>query len=217
MHSESQYIKLYRNVLDPRACKDMIDTYERLWKEQTRKIQEMSLCYDTQGNKVCGACDCQRLDIMQHEEFKDLFQYTAGSLQRQIQVYKEDCKIVKQQWPSKFGFEHFRLKRYLPDGIQQHDFHSDVTNKNSAKRFLSIICYLNDGFKGGETSFPNFSYDSKVKTGSVIMFPCTWSYLHKGNPIKSGNAKYVLGTFLNYVAEQKTNRMGDQKLGTDGL
>ena len=217
MHSESQYIKLYRNVLDPRACKDMIDTYERLWKEQTRKIQEMSLCYDTQGNKVCGACDCQRLDIMQHEEFKDLFQYTAGSLQRQIQVYKEDCKIVKQQWPNKFGFEHFRLKRYLPDGIQQHDFHSDVTNKNSAKRFLSIICYLNDDFKGGETSFPDFKYDSKVKTGSVIMFPCTWSYLHKGNPIKSGSAKYVLGTFLNYVAEQKTNRMGDQKLGTDRL
>ena len=217
MHSESQYIKLYRNVLDPRACKDMINTYEKLWKEQTRKIQEMSLCYDTQGNKVCGACDCQRLDIMQHEEFKDLFQYTAGSLQRQIQVYKEDCKIVKQQWPNNFGFEHFRLKRYLPDGVQQHDFHSDVTNKNSAKRFLSIICYLNDGFKGGETSFPNFSYDSKVKTGSVIMFPCTWSYLHKGNPIKSGNAKYVLGTFLNYVAEQKTNRMGDQKLGTDRL
>ena len=76
---------------------------------------------------------------------------------------------------------------------------------------------MNDDFKGGETSFPDFNYDSKVKTGSVIMFPCTWSYLHKGNPIKSGNAKYVLGTFLNYVAEQKTNRMGDQKLGTDRL
>ena len=80
----------------------------------------MSLCYDTQGNKVCGACDCQRLDIMQHEEFKDLFQYTAGSLQRQIQVYKEDCKIVKQQWPNKFGFEHFRLKRYSFFNDLQH-------------------------------------------------------------------------------------------------
>ena len=70
--SESQYIKLYRNVIDPRICQALISTYERLWREETQKIREMSLCYDVKGIKICGACDCQRLDIMQHDEFKDL-------------------------------------------------------------------------------------------------------------------------------------------------
>ena len=51
----------------------------------------------------------------------------------------------------------------------------------------------------------------------MIIFPCTWSYLHKGNPVTKGGAKYVLGTFLNYVDEQQTNRKGDQTLGTKGL
>jgi hypothetical protein len=215
--SESQYIKLYRNVIDPRICQALISTYERLWREETQKIREMSLCYDVKGIKICGACDCQRLDIMQHDEFKDLFRFTLGYIQKQIDIYKKDAGIVKEQWPDNFAFENFRIKRYLPDDKQQHDFHSDVTNKTAAKRFISIICYLNDDFEGGETSFPNFKYDSKVTTGGIIIFPCTWSYLHKGNPVKSGNAKYILGTFLNYVDEQETNRKGDQKLGTKGL
>jgi len=215
--NESQYIKLYHNVIDPGVCSALIRTYEKLWKEQTQKIQEMSLCYNTEGVKVCGACDCQRLDIMQHGEFKELFNYVIADIQRQIKVYKKDCNIVSEQWPLSFAFENLRMKRYLPDGIQQHNFHSDVTNKTSAKRFVSIICYLNNDFEGGETSFPNFEYDSKVTTGGMIIFPCTWSYLHKGNPITSGNPKYVLGTFLNYVDVQQTNRKGDQTLGTKGL
>ena len=199
MTNESQYIKLYPNVIDPRVCKDLIDTFEKLWKEQTEKIQQLSLCYDKLGNKLCGACDCQRVDIMQHKEFGELFEFVLGYIQQQIKVYKEDCGIVKQQWPQKFGFEHFRIKRYLPDGVQQHNFHSDVEGLDSAKRFLSVICYLNDEFEGGETSFPNFDYDSEVTTGGILIFPCTWTYLHKGNPIKSGSSKYVLGTFLNFA------------------
>ena len=42
-----------------------------------------------------------------------------------------------------------------------------------------------------------------MTTGGIIMFPCTWSYLHKGNPVKSGSGKYVLGTFLNYLTTQQ--------------
>ena len=49
------------------------------------------------------------------------------------------------------------------------------------------------------------------------MFPCTWSYLHKGNPVKSGSGKYVLGTFLNYLTAQQLNRIGDKTLGTENV
>lgn len=105
----------------------------------------------------------------------------------------------------------------MSDGVQQHDTHVDVNNKSSAKRFLSIICYLNDDFGGGETSFPHFNTKTKVETGTVLLFPCSWSYLHKGNPISSGNSKYVLGTFLNYVDSQKLNRIGDKTLGSEGV
>jgi hypothetical protein len=203
--ANESYIRTYTDVIDRRVCKALIDTYEKVWKEQKDKIMSMSLCYDSAGNKTCGACNCGRLDLMQHEEFKELFNFVLGYINKTIQIYKDDCGITSQQWPSKFGYESFRIKRYLPDGVQQHDLHSDVTNKDSAKRFVSMVCYLNDDFKGGETTVPNFNYKSKVSTGAVMMFPTTWSYLHKGNPIKSGSGspKYVLGTFLNYISGKK--------------
>ena len=79
------------------------------------------------------------------------------------------------------------------------------------------LLYLNDNFEGGETIFPHFNFKTKVETGSVLLFPCSWSYLHKGNPVKKGHAKYVLGTFLNYIDGQTLNRIGDTTLGTKGI
>ena len=77
---EHQFIKLYRNVLPPTLCSDIIDTYEKLWREQEDQIKKMSLCYNTEGEKVCGACNCQRLDIMQHHEFREPFKPRRGRI-----------------------------------------------------------------------------------------------------------------------------------------
>ncbi len=103
------------------------------------------------------------------------------------------------------------------DNNQQHDFHTDVTNIESTKRFLAIVCYLNDNFDGGETIFPHFNLQVKPKKGTILLFPCTWSYLHKGNPSTNGYAKYILGSFLNYTNHQKFNRIGDKSLGIENI
>ena len=44
---ESQFIKVYSEVLEKSLCNDIINLYEKLWKEQTDYIKQMSLCYDT--------------------------------------------------------------------------------------------------------------------------------------------------------------------------
>ena len=67
-----QFIRLYKNVLPPELCSDIISTYEKLWREQEEQIKKMSLCYTEDGEKVCGACDCQRLDIMQPVSYTHL-------------------------------------------------------------------------------------------------------------------------------------------------
>ena len=103
------------------------------------------------------------------------------------------------------------------DDNQQHDLHTDVTNIESTKRFLAIVCYLNDNFDGGETIFPHFSLQVKPKKGTILLFPCTWSYLHKGNPSTNGYAKYILGSFLNYANHQEFNRIGDKNLGIENI
>ena len=212
---DSQFIKLYKNVLPPDLCSSIINTYEKLWKEQEEQIKKMSLCYSEDGKKLCTACDCQRLDIMQHHEFKESFNQVIGRFEFLISQYKKDVVIHDCQWPERYRYENFRVKRFLCDKKQQHDTHVDVTNTDTAKRFLAFVCYLNDEFDGGETIFPQHNYQSKVSTGSVLVFPVAWSYLHKGKPLTNGYAKYMLGSFLQYEQRQTMNRIGDKTMRLD--
>ena len=214
---QDQFIKVYRNVLPKDLCKQMIDTYEKLWTEQEEQIKKMSLCYTEDGTKTCGACDCQRLDIMRHHEFQEPFKIILSGLETTIKQYKKDADIHHTQWPQKYGYEHLRIKRYLCDTQQQHDYHADVGNIESTKRFLAIVCYLNDNFDEGETEFPKFNINIKPKRGSVLLFPCTWSYLHRGSQSTNGYGKYILGSFLTYVMHQGFNRIGDKNLGIKAI
>ena len=210
---ESDFIKVYRNVIPKNLCKQIIDTYERLWIEQEEQIKKMSICYNTEGKKICAGCDCQRLDIMQHVEFKELFEQVIGRFQAQIDQYKKDCNLYHNQWPKTFRYENLRMKRYLCNTDQQHDTHVDVSNADNAKRFLALVCYLNDEFDEGETEFPQFNIKTKVETGTLVLFPVAWSYLHRGKPAKNGYAKYMLGCFLQYNKEQRKDILGYKTMG----
>ena len=214
---EVQYIKAYRDVFSSSLCDNLINTYEKLWREQQEYLKSISLCYTEDGVKTCGACNCQRLDIMQHKEFGEPFKVVMTGIQTILNQYKKDANLHSSQWPSKYGFEHLRIKRYLCNENQQHDFHADVTDIESTKRFLAVICYLNDDFEGGETIFPQFGMQVKPLKGTILLFPCTWTYLHKGNPATNGHAKYILGSFLNYANHKKFNRIGDKNLGIENI
>ena len=214
---ETSFIRAYSGIFSASLCDNLIETYERLWREKEEQLKKISLCYTESGQKVCGACNCQRLDIMQHHEFNEPFKIVMNGIQTVLNQYKIDTRLHPCQWPKEHGYEHLRIKRYFCDEDQQHDFHADVTDIESAKRFLSIICYLNDDFDGGETFFPHFNLQFKPKKGTILLFPCTWSYLHKGNPAINGHAKYILGSFLNYVGHRKFNRVGDKTLGTEKI
>ena len=78
-----------------------------------------------------------------------------------------------------------------------YDTHVDVSDYASARRWLAFLVYLNDNFTGGETEF----HDGKMihpKTGTVLVFPCVWTFPHSGLPVKSGS-KYILTTYFHYV------------------
>ena len=176
----------------------MIDTYEKLWSEQAEQIKKMSICYNSRGVKTCSACDCQRLDIMQHHEFNEPFQKVISKFQQTIEQYKKDCNLYKNQWPKTYRYENLRIKRFLCDTNQQHDTHVDVGNVDTAKRFLAFLVYLNDVEEGGETNFLGINKKLKPKRGRGIIFPPLWMVPHQGQPTISED-KYIFSTYLNYI------------------
>ena len=88
--------------------------------------------------------------------------------------------------------------RDSPGTDDQFLIHTDVQDHQSAKRYLAFLIYLNDDFKGGETTFPYNKLTIKPETGKVLVFPPTWQYPHSGLPVKSGNPKYIMSTYLHY-------------------
>ena len=60
---------------------------------------------------------------------------------------------------------------------------------NTNKRMIAFIWYLNTVDVGGETMFSNGKI--KAERGKLLLFPTTWTYLHRGNMPISDN-KYII-------------------------
>jgi len=79
-----------------------------------------------------------------------------------------------------------------------YDWHCDDTK--SDRRLISCIAYLNDMDEtdGGTTDF-KVGCSIQPKQGSVLFFPSSWSYVHRGAIVKSDRVKYIIVTWMNTI------------------
>ena len=100
--------------------------------------------------------------------------------------------LVKQHWqlelPSHSGTH---LLRYGP--ADHYVPHQD-TGPGFEDRYFSIVCYLNDDFAGGHTSFPGLEFSATPEAGKAIVFPS--NYLHCSEVVTRGE-KFVLVSWIN--------------------
>lgn len=172
------------DVLDSEVCKQLVEIYEDNSDQHER--------YDDQGRPnftQLNFTDCQN-----NTKEQILHTLVVNKVLEHRQKYYE--LMDDRVFPIDNHFEHFRIKKYNPDGIDFYDTHVDVTNYACARRFLSFIFYLNTVEVGGETVFTDLTIDAKV--GRLVIFPPLWMFPHKGNPPISGS-KYILSTYLHYI------------------
>ena len=83
----------------------------------------------------------------------------------------------------------YQIQKYIKNEGFYNWHHDFSLNRNFDTRVLTFIWYLNDVDEGGETFF--LYGKIKPKKGKFVLFPATWTYLHKGNmPIS--NDKYIV-------------------------
>ncbi len=88
--------------------------------------------------------------------------------------------------------EGFNMLRY--QGGQEYKAHYD--GNTGTGRSVSVICYLNDDYEGGEVEFVNFGLKVKPKKGMLLIFPSNYAYTHIAHPVTSGT-KYALVTWIH--------------------
>tara|TARA_B100001989_G_scaffold237616_1_gene200412 strand:- start:337 stop:735 length:399 start_codon:yes stop_codon:yes gene_type:complete len=129
-------------MLTESACKTLIEIFDS--SNNKERIDNFLTPQFTQVN-------LNELAEKGYQKFTQLLCYKVLEI---VKEYKKNLPAYAEWFPDKIYFEELRIKKYEPDTDDQFDLHTDVQDHQSAKRYLAFLIYLNDDFKGGETTFP---------------------------------------------------------------
>ena len=90
-----------------------------------------------------------------------------------LKLYSKDVPTAKFL-PHAKCLEEFRIKKYEIGGKDRFDEHVDITDRESARRCLSMIFYLNNVEEGGHTVFQYQEISIKPVKGDVYIFYTGW-------------------------------------------
>ncbi|XP_052063241.1 uncharacterized protein LOC127702953 [Mytilus californianus] len=98
--------------------------------------------------------------------------------------------------------ERLRILRYDPGEYFKPHYDGSYKRDNGERSYVTVQIYLNEGFKGGSTTFLGVNSDERVevvpKTGSVLVFE--HPILHEGSELIAGR-KYTIRTDVMYSSE----------------
>ena len=188
-------IRVYDDVIDKDSCDTLIGKFET-YENQHEEV------YQEDGDKKIAF---KQLQMVKFEEWESVQQGMLELFQDYIVRYKMDCNIRNKQWPTEYGYEAIRMKRYLNNDSDRFDPHVDVLDYETSRRFLAFFIYVNDVDEGGETKFLNLYKPGTYipvtvtpKRGRLLMFPPMWPWYHAGLKPESGN-KYLIHSYCHYA------------------
>jgi hypothetical protein len=82
-------------------------------------------------------------------------------------------------------------------GQGYHIWHFEQASREQATRLMAYILYLNDVDEGGETEFLHQTRRIKPEAGTLVLFPASYTHLHRGNTPLS-NTKYILTGWIEF-------------------
>ena len=190
-----KYIKIYDDVIDADSCNLLIGKFESAEEDQYEEVRQ------AERDKAIAFT---QINLVNNDDWTTVQNGMLEVFQDYIMHYINDCNIQPKQWPTTYGYEAIRIKRYLDNDYDRFDPHVDVMNYETSRRFLAFFIYLNDVDEGGETQFvqltkPGTHIPLKIKPqqGRLLMFPPQWMYYHAGlKPVS--NSKYLIHSYCHY-------------------
>tara|TARA_Y100000389_G_scaffold982_1_gene1006 strand:+ start:3614 stop:4258 length:645 start_codon:yes stop_codon:yes gene_type:complete len=193
MYNFSNFIVLKQDTLEKEFCEHVIDKFEK----DDRKMAGVV------GTVAHINTDLKRstdLSISRLEEWKEEDQTFFDSLASGIENYAEQDFLKElsfdEEQTGEIGLLYapmqdtgYNIQRTKPG--EYYKWHHDWTHsKNSGSRVMTYIWYLNDITKGG--GYTDFLDGTRItpKQGTLLMFPATWNYYHRGFPPEE-ETKYI--------------------------
>lgn len=170
-------VELYQ----PSACRSIVEQAKEVdaWKEA--KVSEDAKGVFSPATRL----EARRASVLAPARRSEISREFDEKMESLIKPFVKEVWGVHIRQHAETHFVRYRPGNYYRP-------HSD-TGLHRSDRYFTIICYLNDDFEGGETSFPQLNYRVAPCSGKAVIFPAT--YLHCAEPVTFGE-KYVLVSWL---------------------
>ena len=180
------YIERYKNVLDPSTCQKIIDYFEKSLDKHVGRYGNDSIV----NQKYKKSTDL----------YFNIFDSNWVSTYLPPIIVSQVKKYIKKYSFLETGLCEMEttmsMKRYYP-GEGYYKEHCENSSQGSDScRMLAWMIYLNN-VRGGGTYWPQQSFKSKAKQGSMYIWPAGWTHSHKGIVAKE-DIKYIISGWFRF-------------------
>ena len=164
----TDFIGVFPDAVEPTFC-----DYLCQYVDQASQVAPRNFTH-VKDKQIC-------LDAFSPGEAKGLMEYVNGCLFYYINEFS---------YLTNFSYISALVLLQKTEPTQgYHMFHGENINWNVSDRTLAWMVYLNDVEEGGETEWLYQQRKIKPEKGTVVIWPGSFTHLHRGNPPMS--EKYI--------------------------
>lgn len=187
-------ILLWKNVLSKDDCELIINTIETYpeWKEGS--IGDNNIDPSYRLNKIDYLTTRYGFNSQLYWSHNTIGYAIKKALEETVKDYRyesENNHTLDALHSCISADEGFQVLKYE----KGHFYKLHIDFGDNSKRVISILVYLNDNYKGGETYFPRQNVKVKGNQGDVLVFPSNYCYPHSAEEILEG-VKYSVVTWF---------------------
>ena len=190
MAFETDLIRRYTGAFTKNDCERIIDGV-KFFEENNLLFYDKNIL-DRQDHKVINVTHEYNFS-MSSRICDEMF----PKLKPCVDEYLKAFRILGQR---KFLIHDCKVKK-IKCGGGFHAWHYENGTVSDARRTFVIQIYLNDDFDGGETEFLYQNKREKAVAGDVLIFPCQYTHVHRGNPPIDGD-KYLVTSWAWIQSKQ---------------
>jgi hypothetical protein len=178
---KTEFIRLYENALPKDFCEHLIEKFEEDDRKGPGRVA------DGVVPRIKKSTDLNISIEGWEEENKTLFSNLGDYIVKYTEEFFPLCNV------NVIDAQDLGYQIQKTDSEGYYIWHNDAATHDGRNRLLTFIWYLNTVTEGGETEF----LDQMIKPtqGTLLIFPSTWTFAHRGLPPKSG-LKYICTGWL---------------------
>ena len=193
--NKDPYVYIEDNVFNPEFCKHVIDKFDNDSRKEWGVTSggENFVVKKSKDLRISDWPDWQQEDKIFHEPLQYGIVNYHKHINNKIPLISRTLNLpiplnaVRGTHGDSCTDSGYQIQRTLPgDGYTWHD--DFQVNRGNGIRQLTFIFYLNTVDEG----WTQFYHGDQVepKTGRLLIFPSTWTYIHQGYPPKQ--VKYIM-------------------------